>query len=217
VKRIFRDGPERARRSTPNELPSLTATQRRAVDDLLGDKTVALEVGTRVFTSVWLAYTIGQLTSPPPSLTNFDGEQIVLTKVRFALAKENMAKVTGLLDATPELARERQELCWSWHRQDEQTRESKAEGGLSLASWDETGGLVLGRIEMRSKWLVLEANSLARADRGKQMIGQLLGGLVERRFPRPRVSKARWRNIAGASARRSGRPRRQFLPRQPRA
>ena len=51
--------------------------------------------------------------------------------------------------------------------------ESKAEGGLSLASWDETGGLVLGRIEMRSKWLVLEVNSLARADRGKQMIGQL--------------------------------------------
>jgi hypothetical protein len=40
------------------------------------------------------------------------------------------------------------------------------------------GGLVLGRIEMRSKWLVLEVNSLARADRGKQMIGQLLGGLV---------------------------------------
>jgi len=122
VMRIFRDGPERARRSMPNEMPSLTPAQRRAVAEVLGDKTVALEVGTRVFTSVWLAYTIGQLTSPPPSLTNFDGEQIVLTKVRFALAKEHMAKVTGLLDATPELAREREELCWSWHRQDERTR-----------------------------------------------------------------------------------------------
>jgi hypothetical protein len=161
-----------------NELPSLTAGQSRTVDEVLGDKTVALEVGTRVFTSVWLAYMIGQLTSPPPSLTNFDGEQVVLTKVRFPLAKENTAEVTGLLDKTPELAREREKLYWSWHRQDEQTRESKAEGDLSLASWDEMGALVLGRIEMRGKWLVLEVNSLARADRGKQMIGQLLGGLV---------------------------------------
>jgi hypothetical protein len=178
VKRIFRDGPERARRSMPNELPSLTAMQRRAVDDVLGDKTVALEVGTRVFSSVWLAYTIGQLTSPPPSLNNFDGEQIVLTKVRFALAKENMAKVTGLLDATPELSREPEELCWQWHRQDGKETNKKTDSGLSLASWDETGALVLGRIELRGKWLVLEVNSLARANHGKQMIGQLLGGLV---------------------------------------
>ena len=37
---------------------------------------------------------------------------------------------------------------------------------------------MLGRIELRGKRLVLEVNSLARADRGKQMIEQLLGGLV---------------------------------------
>ena len=116
--------------------------------------------------------------SPPSSLTNFDGEQIVLTKVRFPLAKENTAKVTGFLDATPVLSREPEELCWSWHRQDEQMRESKADSGLSLGSWDETGALVLGRIELRGKWLVFEVNSLARADRGKEIIGQLLGGLV---------------------------------------
>jgi hypothetical protein len=177
VVRIFRDSPERARRSITTELSSLTAEQWRAVDEVLGDKTVALEGGARVITSVWLAYTIKQLTSPAPSLTNFDGEQIVLTKVRFSFAKEKTAIVTGLLDEMPELSREPEKLCWSWHRQDKQTRESKADSGLSIASWDETGALVLGRLEMRGKWLVLEVNSLARAERGKQMIGQLLAGV----------------------------------------
>jgi hypothetical protein len=178
VMRIFRDSPERARRSITSQLPSLTAEQRRAADEVLGDKTVALEGGARVFTSVWLAYTITQLKAPPPNLTNFDGEQVVLTKVRFPLAKENTAKVTGLLDEMPELSREPEKLCWIWHRQDGKETGPKAESGLSLASWDDTAALVLGRVELRGKWLVLEVNSLARADHGKQMIGQLLSGLV---------------------------------------
>jgi hypothetical protein len=33
-------------------------------------------------------------------------------------------------------------------------------------------------MELRGKWLVLEVNSAARAERGKQMLMQLLGGLV---------------------------------------
>jgi hypothetical protein len=178
VVRIFRDSPERARRSLTKELPSHTAAQRRAVAAVFGDKTVALEVGTRVFTSVWLAYTINQLSSPPPSLTNFDGEPVVLTKVRFPLAKEHTAEVARLLDARSELAREPGELGWSWHWQDGQMGASKADSGLSLGSWGESGALVLGRIELRDQWLVLEVNSLVRADRGKRMVEQLLGGLV---------------------------------------
>jgi hypothetical protein len=78
----------------------------------------------------------------------------------------------------PELSREPKKDCWSWHRQDREARQSKADSGLSLASWDETGALVLGRIEMRGKWLVLEVNSVARAERGKRMLTELLGGLI---------------------------------------
>jgi len=50
---------------------------------------------------------------------------------------------------------------------------------MSLASWDETGALVLGHMELRGKWLVLEVNSSVRAERGQQMLTALLGGLVE--------------------------------------
>ena len=83
-----------------------------------------------------------------------------------------------LLDQAPELAREAKGECWSWHRQDGEQGGKRPEGGLSLASWDETGALVLGHLQLRSKWLVLEVNSAARAERGKQMLMQLLSGLV---------------------------------------
>ena len=49
---------------------------------------------------------------------------------------------------------------------------------MSLATWDEIGALILGHLELRGKWLTLEVNSAARAERGKQMLRQLLGGLV---------------------------------------
>ncbi len=64
------------------------------------------------------------------------------------------------------------------HCQDGEQGGKRPEDGMSLASWDETGTLVLGHMELRGKWLVLEVNSAARAERGKQMLMQLLGGLV---------------------------------------
>ena len=118
------------------------------------------------------------LRAPQPTLTNFDGEEVVFTKVRLAVAKEHRAEVARLLDQAPELAREAKGECWSWHRQDGEQDGKRPEGGLSLASWDETGALVLGHLQLRDKWLVLEVNSAARAERGKQMLMQLLSGLV---------------------------------------
>jgi hypothetical protein len=86
--------------------------------------------------------------------------------------------VVRLLDQAPELARESKSDCWSWRRQDSEQGGKRPEGGMSLASCDETGALVLGHMELRGKWLVLEVNSAARAERGKQMLMKLLGGLV---------------------------------------
>ena len=91
----------------------------------------------------------------PADLTNFDGEEVVFTKVRLAVAKEHRVEVARLLDQAPELAREAKGECWSWHRQDGEQGGKRPEGGLSLASWDETGALVLGHMELRGKWLLL--------------------------------------------------------------
>ncbi len=178
VVRIFRESPARAKRMFADELSGLAEDEKRRVEEMLSDSTIVLGDAARVITGIWLAHTIKQLKAPPPSLTNFDGEQVVFTKVRFPVAQESRAEVTRLLDEAPELAREPEKLCWSWHRQDGKEAPPKAESGLSLTSWDDTGALLLGHLELRGKWLVLEVNSLARADHGKQMLQQLLGKLV---------------------------------------
>jgi hypothetical protein len=176
--RVFRTSPERAKGSIAERLPALSEEQMHELDKLLADRAIALEGGARVFTWIWLAHTLSQLGAPQPTLTNFDGEDVVFTKVRFAVAREHRAEVARLLDHAPELARESKSDCWSWHRQDGEQDGKRPDGGLSLASWDETGALVLGHLQLRGKWLVLEVNSAARAECGKQMLMQLLGGLV---------------------------------------
>jgi len=178
VLRVFRVSPDRAKRSIAERLPALTEDQLRELDELLADRTIALEGGARVFTWIWLAHTLGQLRAPRPTLTNFDGEEVVFTKVRFAVAKEHRAEMARLLDQAPELAREAKREYWSWHRQDGEQGGKRPEDGMSLASWDETGALVLGHMKLRGKWLILEVNSAGRAERGKQMLMKLLGGLV---------------------------------------
>jgi hypothetical protein len=180
VVRVFRDAPLRAKDSVAEKMPNLAEDERRHVEDLCSDATMVLADAAWVITSVWLAHTVKQLTAPPPTLTNFDGEQVVFTKVRFPVVKGGRNEVARVLDEAPDLTRESERLCWSWHRQDGEQNRTSAENGISLANWDETGALILGHIELRGKWLVLEVNSRARAERGEEMIGGLLGGLVRK-------------------------------------
>jgi hypothetical protein len=178
VLRIFRESPERLKRTLTEQIGTLSENEKRRLDEMLSDRTLVLGEASRVITWIWLAYTIKQLKAPRPSLTNFDGEQVVFAKVRFAIAKESRAEVTQLLDGAPELAREAEKLSWRWHRPDGKETGPKAESGISLASWDESGALLLGHVELRGKWLVLEVNSVSRAERGRQLLRELLGGLI---------------------------------------
>jgi hypothetical protein len=181
VLRVFRISPERAKRSIAERLPALTEPMHE-LDELLADRAIALEGGARVFTSIWLAHTLRQLRAPQPTLTNFDGEEIVFTKVRLAVAKAHRAEVARLLDQAPELAREAKGECWTWHRQEGEQGGKRPEGGLSLANWDLQVGMRPVHYSLAicnyGASLVLEVNSAARAERGKQMLMQLLSGLV---------------------------------------
>jgi hypothetical protein len=132
VLRVFCISPERAKRSIAERLPALSEEEMRALDELLADRAMALEGGAQVFTWIWLAHTLRQLRAPRPTLTNFDGEEVVFTKVRLAVAKRHRAEVARLLDQAPELAREAKGECWSWHRQDGVQGGKRPEGGLSL-------------------------------------------------------------------------------------
>ena len=98
VLRVFRVSPERAKRPLAERLPALREEESRELDKLLADPAIALEGGARVFTWIWLAHTLGKLRAPQPTLTNFDGEEVVFAKLGLAVAKEHRTEVVRLLD-----------------------------------------------------------------------------------------------------------------------
>ena len=179
VQRIFRTAPQKTRQRLADLLPNLSEENKRAIEETLTDPSIALEGGARAITSVWLAYTINQLTAPLPQLTNFDGEQVVFAKVRFPLHDRNRAQVAQLLDGTSGLERDMRGKSWTWKRPDSQPASVKPQSDFSLGAWDESGALILGHIELRRKWLVLEANSKERARRGTELVRRRLEGLID--------------------------------------
>lgn len=64
VLRIFRRAPERAREELAAQESELTEEYRRAIDKLLGDTTIALDAGARIFTTIWLADALKQARAP---------------------------------------------------------------------------------------------------------------------------------------------------------
>jgi hypothetical protein len=178
IRQIFRAAVEKTRLRLADLLPSLTEESRRAIKDTLADTTVALEGGARAITSVWLAYTVNKLTAPLPHLTNFDGEAVTFVTVRFPLHHEHRDEVTRLLDDAAELERERSRKLWTWKRLEAATGGVRPADGFSIVSRDDSGALIMGRVELRKKWLVLQVNSKERAERGIELLRHHLRGLL---------------------------------------
>ncbi len=148
------------------------------MDDLLPDDLNMDGGGARAFTSVWIATTLRRLRAPRPSLVNQDREQIVFAKVRFAVAKENRERITGMLDSASGIERGVKKLTWTWSRPESDLSEPKTPGNVAIVTSQEDGSVVLGFIALRARWLVLETNSVGRAGRGIIMLKELLDGLV---------------------------------------
>ncbi|MBI5545732.1 MAG: SEC-C domain-containing protein, partial [Deltaproteobacteria bacterium] len=106
----------------------------------------------------------GSILEPPvPTLANTDGEEMVITRVLFdVLAPEAL---TAALDKGPELSRD-EPADGRWH-------------------WSGKNGkgdpVALGVLELREGSLSLEANSVARGERGRALVEGLAGGAVRHR------------------------------------
>ena len=119
-----------------------------------------LESSGRIFTRIWLAFSVESLEEP--ALKNFDGEDIVLTEIRFAMdgAAEEIRR---RLDAAEPLVREADsEANWVWVEPSAAAASDGVMGSLTLAERD----------------VVLDVNSRQRAARGAALIGGILDGLV---------------------------------------
>lgn len=115
------------------------------------------------FLSAWVA---AILDPPIPRLANTDGEEMVITRSRFDV--DDPQRLAQALDRGAGLAREE-------------------EGPSGAAAWGWTGRnakgepVVLGRLELDGAELRLEANSVARGERGRALVEELGPGLVRHR------------------------------------
>lgn len=155
---------------------------REALAALPVDEAVLGEAAPLV-TGTWLATALEQARGGPPELVNFDGEELVFCEARFPLADPGRAgEVAARLDRLPGVHRdEPDEPAWTWVAAGEAPgAKARAEGGkaLTFATFDAAGGPVLGSVRLEGKTVVLTANSVERAERGRQLVREALGALV---------------------------------------
>jgi hypothetical protein len=103
------------------------------------------------------------LDPPVPHLTNADGEDVLITRIRFDVADPPALEVA--LDSASELEREQEQRTWSWL-------------GANSKGQPTT---VLGSIVMEGESLELECMSARRGERGRALIEQLGAGIVRHR------------------------------------
>jgi SEC-C motif len=132
---------------------------------------------------VWMAC---RLEPPVPRLKNTDGEDLLLTRVRFEAL--DPARLEGALDTHGELQREDEgRRAWFWSGRN--------------ARGDEVS---LGRIVLEGSELLLECNSAARSERGRALIEALdAGGITQRTTTHENIAAAVREGLRDRGARES--------------
>ena len=133
-----------------------------------------------MFTLAWLFDVLPRaLRINPPKLFNTDGDEILFHRVNFPLTEAASADaIAARLDQLADLRRA-SATFWNWLG-DRAASDAMAKGvkGLTFNSSMEDGSPVLGTIELNESFVLFEANSPTRAQRGTAMLAAALGDLV---------------------------------------
>jgi hypothetical protein len=139
-----------------------------------------------LFTSVWLGDVLDRVLHPRmPALCNTDGDELVLTTIRYPLAPGAAAGAVGAALGRLSELRETRATLWKWV--DETRPGCKKPGRAAVAPGEfittsvtdaTDGSTVLGDIALKEDALILSVNSRARAERGQAMLAPVLDGLV---------------------------------------
>jgi hypothetical protein len=139
---------------------------------------------TPLFSQTWLMTAVRQARVDPSSnTTNFDGEALAICEARFRLAEPGRASdIEARLDALTEFSRDAPgRPSWAWLSQtlgsgtDGEGAASR-KGTLSVS--DQDGDRILGLVQLDANALLLQTNSVERAERGCALLSQALGPLV---------------------------------------
>jgi hypothetical protein len=136
-----------------------------------------------LFTSTWLPDVLPRaLGLSRPTLHNSDGDEVVFHEVRFPFSpKATLKEMVNRLATTSSLHREN-EAFWNWLDEPASSRPPKpSDDAENVLGWNvtmEDGRTVLGNIEIKERFLIVNVNSAARAERAIAMLRAALGGLV---------------------------------------
>ena len=132
-----------------------------------------------LFTLAWLFDVLPRaLHVDPPKLFNSDGDEILFHRVNFPLTEAASADaIAARLDQLADLRRA-SATFWNWLGDRAASGKAKVAKGIIFNSSMEDGSPVLGTIELNESFVLFEANSPTRAQRGTAMLAATLGDLV---------------------------------------
>ncbi|KJB91226.1 hypothetical protein N826_31570 [Skermanella aerolata KACC 11604] len=136
-----------------------------------------------LFTQAWLARSLRSvLGRSMPNLVNFDGDSLIFSETRFPVQDPARAgEIERRLDGLPDLVRDEGEPpAWTWLTDAPPTGAvpGASSGAVMIKTYDVQGGRVLGSVRLDRAAVVLQTNSVERAERGRSWLAEALGPLV---------------------------------------
>src|SRR3954451_20061311 len=137
-----------------------------------------------LFTRAWLTRSLrGVLGHSMPDLVNFDGDKLIFSETRFPLQDPaRSGEIESRLDGLADLVRDEAEPpTWTWLTDTPPSGPvaGASSGAVMFKTYDEHGGRVLGSIRLEPTAVVLQTNSVERAERGLSWLAEVLGSLVK--------------------------------------
>jgi uncharacterized protein (DUF2384 family) len=130
------------------------------------------------FTAVWLAHILEQMQAPLPEIVNRDGASLVFCETRFPFLPEKAEEIAARLGAATEWVRDApRKDAWIWLQESNATSE-KPRGGMDLNTSLYAQRPISGTLELTPGALTLLTNSLERAERGADVLQELLNNLI---------------------------------------
>ena len=131
------------------------------------------------FTTCWLAGQVGAADAPLPDLVNSEGDPIIFAESRFALREGTTAQIIARLDALKDFYRvDDVPPSWDWHGIIGTRREMGGSGMMLQSRSAATGEHVFGSLTLEDRALSFSTNSLARKERGNEILKAALGDLI---------------------------------------
>lgn len=130
------------------------------------------------FTFVWLMHVLDKLQAPLPEIFNRDGASLVFSETRFPLLPENAEEIVGRIDAAAEWERDGlQDDAWIWFSESNAITE-KSKVGIVFDTSLNGQHPISGTLELKPGVITLHTNSQERAERGTNVLQELLGELI---------------------------------------